>query len=71
MSSLDTLLMTLREQGAPDSHLVRVADLVAFAQREPALMAMFLVGSYAKGSGDRVSDLDLVAIAKKGASLRF
>jgi predicted nucleotidyltransferase len=27
---------------------------------------MFLVGSYARGTGDRVSDLDLVAIAEHG-----
>ena len=27
---------------------------------------MFLVGSYAGGNGDRVSDLDLVAIAERG-----
>ena len=68
MPSLDALLSTLREQGAPASHLERVADLAALSQREPKLMAMFLVGSYAKGNGDRVSDLDLVAIAEKGTA---
>jgi predicted nucleotidyltransferase len=56
----------LREQGAPESHLTRLADLVALAERDPNLLAVFLVGSYARGSGDRVSDLDLVAIAAPG-----
>jgi predicted nucleotidyltransferase len=56
----------LREQGAPESHLTRLADLVALAERDPNLLAVFLVGSYARGSGDRVSDLDLVVIAAAG-----
>lgn len=62
------LLSALREQGAPESHLARVSELIALAGREPALLAMFLVGSYARGNGDRVSDLDLVAIAKRGSA---
>lgn len=63
---LPALLARLRDQHAPPSHLERLADLVALAEREPALQALCLVGSYAKGVGDRVSDLDLVAIAAPG-----
>lgn len=60
------ILSTLRDQGAPASHLQRIEDLVALAEREPAVLAICLVGSYARGNGDRVSDLDLVAIAEDG-----
>ena len=66
MSSLTELQASLREQGAPDSHLTRVAELLSLSETDPNLLAMFLVGSYAKGIGDRVSDLDLVAIATAG-----
>lgn len=66
MSPSNALLSKLREQRAPESHLTRLTELVSLAEREPSLLAMFLVGSYAKGVGDRVSDLDLVAIASPG-----
>lgn len=66
MSSLNDLLRRLQAQGAPPSQLARLSDLVALAGREPALCAVALVGSHAKGSGDRISDLDLVAIAAPG-----
>ena len=67
MPPLNLLQSTLREQSAPESHLKRIADLVTLADRDPTLLAMFLVGSYARGNGDRVSDLDLVAIAARGS----
>jgi predicted nucleotidyltransferase len=60
------VLSKLREQRAPESHLLRLAGLVALAESDPRILATFLVGSYAKGVGDRVSDLDLVAIAGPG-----
>jgi predicted nucleotidyltransferase len=63
-----SLLATLRKQGAPESHLRRVAELIKLAECEPALLAIFLVGSYARGNGDRVSDLDLVAMAEHGSA---
>ena len=66
MSPLNELLSKLREQRAPESHLRRLTDLVALAESNANLLAIFLVGSYAKGVGDRVSDLDLVAIASPG-----
>jgi len=68
MSPLTDLQSQLQAQGAPASHLGRIRDLVALAEREPSVLAIFLVGSYAKGLGDRVSDLDLVAIAAPGHS---
>jgi predicted nucleotidyltransferase len=42
--------------------------LVTLAENEPNILAICLVGSYAKGVGDRVSDLDLVGIATPEAS---
>jgi Nucleotidyltransferase domain len=59
-------LASLLAQGAPESHLARLQELVTLARSEPTLLAIVLVGSYAKGTGDRVSDLDLVAIASPG-----
>jgi predicted nucleotidyltransferase len=64
--SLIDLQSQLRAQCAPASHLARIRDLVVLAEREPSVVAILLVGSYAKGRGDRVSDLDLVAIATPG-----
>jgi hypothetical protein len=66
MSPSNVLLSTLRRQCAPESHLARLANLVSLAEADSRLLALFLVGSYAKGVGDRVSDLDLVAIASSG-----
>ncbi len=57
---------TLIAQHAPDSHLTRMTALCALAAGEPACRAIALVGSYAKGSGDRISDLDLVAFTAAG-----
>ncbi|QPF76333.1 hypothetical protein G8A07_27635 [Roseateles sp. DAIF2] len=69
--ALPEILATLAAQQAPPSHLARLAALIALAEREPALRALFLVGSYAKGLGDRVSDLDLVMIAAAGQGERL
>src|SRR5664279_666171 len=66
MSSSNAMLSKLREQHAPESHLARLTELVSLAENNPHVLALFLVGSYAKGAGDRVSDLDLVAIASPG-----
>lgn len=66
MTPLTDLLSNLRQQGAPESHAARLNDLFELARRNPHVLAIFLVGSYAKGTGDRVSDLDLVAIASPG-----
>jgi predicted nucleotidyltransferase len=68
MPTLNELLDHLRAQHAPPSHLVRLTDLVALAGHDPRLLALSLVGSYARGTGDRLSDLDLVAIAAPGAA---
>lgn len=66
MCSVDDALSRLQAQGAPASHLARLRGLLALAAEGPDLQALFLVGSYARGTGDRLSDLDLVAIAAPG-----
>lgn len=57
----------LLAQHAPISHIERLADLVSVADASGTCIAIALVGSYAKGSGDRVSDLDLVMFVSEGA----
>lgn len=64
MPSLADVLSQLRAQGAPESQVSRLSDLVGWASGSDNLLAIFLVGSYARGVGDRVSDLDLVAIVE-------
>lgn len=66
MPAFNVLASRLRAQGAPGSHINRLSGLLALAESEPRWLAIALVGSYAKGCGDRVSDLDLVAIAAPG-----
>jgi predicted nucleotidyltransferase len=64
----DDIASRLWAQNAPESHLRRIRALEALARSEPALRALALVGSYAKGVGDRVSDLDLVALVDAGCA---
>jgi predicted nucleotidyltransferase len=61
---LTLVLQRLQEQAAPPSHAARLQQLVGIAQQQHPAVAIALVGSYAKGTGDRVSDLDLVVIAR-------
>ena len=66
MSSLELILSNLAEQRAPRSQVDRIASLVDLATCKPALKAIALVGSYARGTGTRISDLDLVALVEEG-----
>jgi predicted nucleotidyltransferase len=65
---LDDIASRLLAQNAPESHLQRIRALEMLARSEPALRALALVGSYAKGVGDGVSDLDLVALVDAGGA---
>ncbi len=65
------VLSVLRAQHAPASHLVRIDGLLALAQQNPACVGLALVGSYAQGRGDRVSDLDLVAFVRDADARDF
>lgn len=61
--ALDAMLVA---QGAAPSHRPRLAALRALCERTPACRAMALVGSFAQGRGDRISDLDLAAFVEPG-----
>lgn len=65
------ILQVLRAQQAPASHLLRIQGLVRLAQSSPECAGLALVGSYAKGCGDRVSDLDLVAFVRDADARDF
>ena len=60
---LTLVLQRLEEQAAPPSHAARLRQIVSVVERHHPTAAIALVGSYAKGTGDRVSDLDLAVIA--------
>jgi hypothetical protein len=68
---IDSLQRSLSAQGAPPSHLQRISRLRHLCARTPACLALCLVGSYAKGCGDRVSDLDLAAFVLDGRADEF
>ena len=71
MNTLQSIADALRTQGAPDSQLRRIRALHELATQETALRAIFLVGSFAKGTGHRISDLDLVALVDSGHEQRI
>lgn len=71
MNTLQSITDALRAQGAPDSQLRRIQGLHELATQETALRALFLVGSFAKGTGHRISDLDLVALVDSGHEQRI
>lgn len=64
--SIESLQGRLREQAAAPSHLTRLAQLRAVFEADVTCIAAVLVGSFAKGSGNRLSDLDLVAFTTRG-----
>lgn len=64
--SIESLQGLLREQAAAPSHLERLAQLRALFEADAACVAAVLVGSFAKGSGNRLSDLALVAFTTRG-----
>lgn len=64
-------LAKLVAQRAPESQSTRLQNLVSLAAAERDFQALALVGSYARGNADHVSDLDLVGFttAGRGAAL--
>ncbi len=60
------VLAAVAEQGATPDQLDRLRRLCAALAQTPHCRALALVGSYAKGCGDRISDLDLVAFCDEG-----
>lgn len=58
-------------QGAAPSHLQRVAAVRNLCESSPDCIGMALVGSFAQGCGDRISDLDLAAFVVAGQEVAF
>ena len=65
------MLAALQAQDAAPSHLPRLAALHELCVRSPQCMGLALVGSFAQGKGDRLSDLDLAAFVKAGHESEF
>lgn len=59
---LEALLAGLADQGAHPPLLQRLRLLHALCRAWPGCQGLALVGSFAQGKGDRVSDLDLAAV---------
>jgi hypothetical protein len=70
-AELEIVVQALVSQGAPASHLARVARLHELCSKSSSVSALCLVGSYAKGCGDRISDLDLVTLVEDQAASAF
>ncbi len=64
-------LAALQAQGAAPSHGPRLAALQQLCAQTPECRGLALVGSFAKGTGDRLSDLDLAAFVADGHESRF
>lgn len=69
--SLAALQARLTAQGAAASHWPRLSALRALCERAPECKALALVGSFAQGTGDRISDLDLAAFVAEGGEGAF
>ena len=65
------VLARLTAQNAAPSHLPRLAALRSLCEQSPQCIALALVGSFAQGSGDRISDLDLAAFVSNDAEAEF
>lgn len=67
-SALQALLV---QQNAAPSHLPRLHALFTLCRSSPDCAALALVGSFAQGRGDRISDLDLVCFVADGKEREF
>lgn len=70
-ANIAALLAGLRSQDAAPSHLPRLAALQSLCEQSPRCLGLALVGSFAQGKGDRLSDLDLAAFVKEGGESDF
>ena len=68
---LSTILALLQKQHAAPSHLPRVAAIRQLCEKSPHCLAVAMVGSFAQGCGDRISDLDLAAFVTDGREREF
>lgn len=69
--SLVSIQERLVFQGAAPSHLHRIASVQRLCEASPYCVGLALVGSFAQGCGDRISDLDLAAFVDEGRETEF
>jgi hypothetical protein len=62
---------SLSAQGAPASQLRRLSELRVLCGAEAGCLAAALMGSSARGCGDRISDLDPVVFVRAGQAQHF
>lgn len=68
---LSSILARLASQGAAPSQLPRIAAMHQLCERSPHCLGLALVGSFAKGCADRISDLDLAAFVADDREAEF
>ena len=68
---ISQVLMQLSLQAAAPSHSGRLAALRELCEQSPHCVALALVGSFAQGRGDRISDLDLAAFVLNDREAEF
>jgi predicted nucleotidyltransferase len=69
--SVVDLSARLESQNAAPAHLRRVAELRDLCEKTPHCRALALVGSFAQGNADRISDLDLIAFVADDREAEF
>lgn len=68
---LSSIQARLLSQGAAASHLPRIAAIHGLCERSPHCLGLALVGSFAQGCADRLSDLDLAAFVADNREAEF
>lgn len=68
---MQDLHAALQRQDAAPSHHPRLDAIRGLCERSPHCRAVALVGSFAQGKGDRISDLDLAAFVADGREAEF
>jgi predicted nucleotidyltransferase len=68
---LSSIEARLASQGAAPSHLQRIAAVYQLCERSPHCLGLALVGSFARGCADRISDLDLAAFVADDREAEF
>jgi predicted nucleotidyltransferase len=64
---IEDLLERWRDDPSTESQIALVARIAAAIRNSPVCTGAALVGSFAKGNADRLSDLDLVVFCSEGA----
>ena len=69
--AMNDLHAALTTQGAAPAHHQRIDLIRSLCEKTPQCLGVALVGSFAKNTGDRISDLDLAAFVADGRECEF